>query len=75
MKKYANTVIAALVSTAVLGLAAGYGITFWEHWQSSQQSLSSFNPPQNSTQDTTEEQERFEPAVLDAPRILLTNDS
>ena len=74
MKKNANSIIAAMISTAVVGVAVGYGITFWEHWQASQHALSSFNSTQNASQSKPNEQHTVEPAILDAPRKLILDE-
>lgn len=74
MKKNTNSIIAAMISTAVLGIAVGYGVTFWQNWQASQHALSSLNSPQNSMHSESVERHEIEPAVLDAPRKPLFNE-
>ncbi|MCU0721948.1 MAG: hypothetical protein MUC83_19725 [Pirellula sp.] len=68
MKKDPNSIMAAIVCTAVFSVAVGYGITFWEHWQASQHALSSFSSSPTALKPRSEEQRGAEPAILDAPR-------
>ncbi|MFN7876530.1 MAG: hypothetical protein ACK5PB_14525 [Pirellula sp.] len=74
MKKTTNNIIAALVSTAVIGVAIGYGITFWEHWRANQNVLSSNNSSPNSTRPVSDTQTSTEPAILEAPAKLIFID-
>lgn len=67
MKKATNNIIAVLVSTAVIAVAVGYGITFWEHWRANQNALSSINSSPNSTRPTSDTQDSVESATLEAP--------
>ncbi|MCU0711823.1 MAG: hypothetical protein MUC43_07160 [Pirellula sp.] len=66
IKKNANSIVAVLISTAVLGVAVGYGLSFWEYWRASQHATSNANSPANSARSDAAEQQRAEAPELDA---------
>lgn len=73
MKKATNNIIAGMVSIAVIGVAIGYGITFWEHWSANQKALSSVSSSHDSTRPISDTQ-GVEPATLEAPAKLIFID-
>jgi hypothetical protein len=69
MKKATNNIIASMVAIAVIGIATGYGITFWEHWRANQNAHSRTNSSPDSTRRISDPQ-CIEPSTLEAPPQL-----
>lgn len=68
MKKDANSILGVLISTAVLGVAIGYGVTFWQHWRANQYVQSSESSPSKSANSNSGERTGFESAGIEDAR-------